>query len=95
VCMLDRAVDDDDKRYTESNDLFRFSTMEQKWELLDATRVSGSPPSPRFDHFMVSVGSDLYVFGGRGDTRHCNAGHRLGVRQIERLKMALQERCTG
>jgi N-acetylneuraminic acid mutarotase len=80
VCMLDRAGLSSSK---EVNDLFRFSTTEQTWELFDATRVSGSPPSPRYGHFMVSVGSDLYVFGGRGDTRHCG-----GVCQIERLQDA-------
>jgi N-acetylneuraminic acid mutarotase len=47
-----------------TNNLFRFSTTEQKWEQLNATRVSGSPPSPRSGHGMVAVGSDLYVFGG-------------------------------
>jgi hypothetical protein len=53
VCMLDRA--------DYSNELFRFSTTEQKWETL----IEGSPPSGRWGHGMVSVGSDLYVFGGR------------------------------
>ncbi len=52
VCMLHRPDD--------SVELFRFSTTEQKWEKLDA----GSPPSGRRGHGMVSVGSDLYVFGG-------------------------------
>ena len=49
------------------NELFRFSTTDQKWEQLDATRVSGSPPSARKRHGMVSVGSDFYVFGGYGE----------------------------
>ncbi len=56
VCMLDRAV--------YANELFRFSTTDQKWEQLDATRVSGSPPSARAGHGMVSVESDIYVFAG-------------------------------
>ncbi len=48
-----------------TNDLFRFSTTEQKWEQLNATRVSGSPPSEQLsDHGMEAVGSDLYVFNG-------------------------------
>jgi N-acetylneuraminic acid mutarotase len=47
-----------------SNTLFRFSATEQKWELLGAPQVLGSPPSARTDHGMVAVGSDLYVFGG-------------------------------
>jgi hypothetical protein len=46
--MLDRAGG--------SNELFQFSTTDLRWEQLDAIRVSGC--------CMVSVGSDLYVFGG-------------------------------
>ena len=90
--MLDCAV-------LPSNDFFRFSTTDQKWEQLDATRVSGSPPSARIDHTMVSVGSDFYVFGGKttsfvwrgniltitGEEGLCDDGHRLGACQIERL----------
>jgi hypothetical protein len=71
------------------NDFFRFSTTDLKWEQLDApARVSGSPPSRRYSHGMVSVGSDLYVFGGRDNTGEeglCDDGHRLGACQIERL----------
>ncbi len=81
-----------------SNELFRFSTTEQKWEQLNATRVSGSPPSPRYGHRMVAVGNDLYVFGGDaqstsgyglpagGNARRCDAGSRLGACQIERRR---------
>jgi hypothetical protein len=82
--MLDRAD------YT--NELFRFSTTDQKWEQLDATRVSGSPPS-QFEHGMVSVGSDLYVFAslfGSGEEGLCDDGRRLGACQIERLDDALR-----
>jgi hypothetical protein len=71
------------------NDFFRFSTTDLKWEQLGAAaRVSGSPPSRRYSHGMVSVGSDLYVFGGTGNTGEeglCDDGHRLGACQIERL----------
>jgi N-acetylneuraminic acid mutarotase len=56
--MLDRA------EMSLSNELFRFTTMKQLWEQLDATQVSGSPPRAREHLAMVSVGSDLYVFGG-------------------------------
>jgi hypothetical protein len=84
VCLLDRAG--------ASNELFRFSTTEQKWEQLDAPRVSGSPPSRRSGHGMVAVGSDLYVFGGyvfdgsvtQGEEKHCAAGRLLGACQIVR-----------
>ena len=77
VCMLDRAG--------LSKELFRFSTTKMQWEQLDAPQVSGSPPSTRYDHGMVAVGSDLYVFGGfsragvTGDTRGCDAGNRLAA----------------
>jgi hypothetical protein len=79
VGMLDRAGP--------SNELFRFSTTDLKWEQLDATSVSGSPPSARYSHGMVSVGSDLYVFGGFGigEEGLSYDGHRRGACQIERL----------
>jgi hypothetical protein len=74
-----------------SNELFRFSTTENKWEQLNATRVSGSPPSAREDHGMASVGSDLYVFGGysrfAGEEGLCDDGHRVGACPIERRAM--------
>jgi hypothetical protein len=80
--MLDRADGS-------SNELFRFSTTDLKWEQLDATSVSGSPPSARYSHGMVSVGSDLYVLLGRitttGEEELCDDGHRRGACQIERL----------
>jgi hypothetical protein len=76
------------------NELFRFSTTDRKWEL-DGTPVSGFPPAPpvsglppsaRSNHGMVSVGSNLYVFGGgtaTGEEGLCD-GYRLGACQIER-----------
>ena len=65
--MLDRAG-------PTSNELFRFSTTSVQWEQLDATRVSGSPPSPRYGHRMVAVGDDsLYVFGGYTETGDIDA----------------------
>jgi hypothetical protein len=50
--------------YSASNELFRFSTTELKWELLNVTRVSGSPPDPIPVDRMVAVGSALYVLMG-------------------------------
>jgi hypothetical protein len=77
VCLLDRAG--------ASNELFRFSTTEQKWEQLDAPRVSGSPPRPAEWVMMVAVGSDLYVsvestvpLASPGEQEMCAAGRRLG-----------------
>jgi hypothetical protein len=40
---------------------------------LGAKRVSGSPPSARSYHGMVSVGSDLYVCGGYTGTGDIDA----------------------
>ena len=62
--------------------IFRFLTTERKWEHLDASRVSGSPPSPRDFFGVVSVGSDLYVFGGYGvacleGTRYTKTGEQV------------------
>jgi hypothetical protein len=80
--------------YDTLNDCFRFSTTEKQWEQLGAPRVS--PPSARDGHAMVAVGSDLYVFGvntNHGDTRRCDAGHRLGACQIGRRRCSA--RCCG
>ncbi len=78
-----------------SNELFRFSTNQKKWEQVN---VSGSPPSARSHVSMVNtVGSDLYVFGGYyynpphpGEEGLCDDGHRLGACQIERPGDALR-----
>jgi hypothetical protein len=76
VGMLDRAGG----MSSFSHELFRFSTTGLKWEELDATRVSGSPPSRRSGHGMVSVRRDIYVFGGyiwssSGEEWLCEDGH--------------------
>ena len=57
-----------------SSELFQFSTTDLQWEQLDATMVSGSPPSARAGHGMASVGSDIYVFGGAGEEGLCDDG---------------------
>jgi hypothetical protein len=88
VCMLDRAG--------WSSNVVRFSTTTMQWEQLNASRVSGSPPSARYSHGMVAVGRYMYVFGGmtnEGDTRHCDAGRRLGAWKIERRRCSA--RCCG
>ena len=54
-----------------SGELFRFSTTMLQWEQLDATLVSGSPPSARFGHAMAAVGSDLFVFTGTREEARC------------------------
>ena len=73
--MLDRAGEF-------SNELFRFSTTTLQWEQLDVSRVSGSPPSGRYNHAMAAVGSDLYVFGGStgsGEEARCACWPPSGV----------------
>ena len=47
-----------------TNAFSRFSTTALQWEQLDGTKVSGVPPSVRYDHDMVAVGDRLYVYGG-------------------------------
>ena len=92
VCMLDHAGGSVSMT-GKSNELFRLSTTTMQWEQLDATRVSGIPPSGRSGHGIVALGSDLYVFGGykdSGDTRRCDAGIRLDACQLERLGVALR-----
>jgi len=93
VCMLERAGAryDGNTFYDQLNEFFRFSTTDQKWEQLDATLatlVSGLPKA-RSAHGMVSVGSDLYVFGGltRGEKGLCDDRHRLAACQIDLLGM--------
>ena len=39
----------------------------ESWALVEP--IEGAPPEPRSFHKMVSVGSDLYVFGGCGSLR--------------------------
>ena len=70
-----------------SNELFRFSTTTLQWEQLDAPQVSGSPPSARFGHSMVAVGSDLYVFGGASSSEKFNCLFRFSTtaRQWDQL----------
>jgi hypothetical protein len=53
---------------------------------LGVKRISGSPPSARSDHGMVSVGrTDLYIFGGsNGEEGLCDDGHFLSGCQTER-----------
>jgi hypothetical protein len=92
VGMLDRADDGSTEFFGSSSELFRFSITDLKWEQLDATRVSGLPLSAHTNLGMVSLGSDIYVFGrlrnslsNTGEEGLCDDGHRLGACQIERL----------
>ena len=65
------------RNYVSRSDFFRLSTTTFEWELLDAPRISGSPPSARNHHGMVVVGNDIYVFGGiSGEEGRCTAVHR-------------------
>ena len=44
------------------NDLFKLDLDTGEWHPI--TPRVGSPPSARYEHGMVAVGTDLYVFGG-------------------------------
>jgi N-acetylneuraminic acid mutarotase len=72
------------------NNFFLFSTTERKWEQLNATRVSGSPPSPRSGHRMVSVGSNLYVFGGFTNPDNSNEFFRFSATEKKWEKLDAQ-----
>jgi hypothetical protein len=68
------------------NDLFKLDLDTNEWNIIEPRGLV--KPSARIKHGMVSVGSDLYVFGGYGDPGEeglCDDGHRLGACQIERL----------
>ena len=52
------------------NDLYSFDLATKIWENISVPS-SGSVPSPRSFHKMVSVGKKLYIFGG------CGAGGRM------------------
>ncbi len=47
-----------------SDELWRFSTSTQVWQLVDFTAANEARPSARAQHTMTSVGLDLWVFGG-------------------------------
>jgi hypothetical protein len=49
-------------------DLWRFSTSTRGWERVDNTAANGAVPSGRASHVMTSVGLDLWLHGGTGDT---------------------------
>ena len=47
-----------------SNQLWNFSAG--LWSLLDASYVSGSPPSARYRHATAVIASTVYIYGGQG-----------------------------
>ncbi len=51
-----------------SNELWRFNTPTRGWERVDSTDANGDGPSARNMHVMTSVGLDLWVHGGYGDS---------------------------
>lgn len=52
-----------------TNDLWFFDSVGESWSRPD---VEGEPPSPRFGHDAVLVGSSLIVFGGRNESGDLN-----------------------
>ncbi|CAN8265741.1 unnamed protein product [Cochlearia groenlandica] len=51
------------------NDLYVFDLETQEWSIAPAT---GEAPFPCFGVSMVTIGSTIYVYGGRDDTRRYN-----------------------
>jgi hypothetical protein len=69
-----------------SNELFKLDLDNKEWHIIEPR--GSVKPSARENHRMVSVGSDLYVFGGytqTGEQGRCAAGHRQGACRIKRL----------
>ena len=48
--------------------LWRFDTYKRGWERVDNTAANGAAPSGRASHVLISVGLDLWLHGGTGDT---------------------------
>jgi hypothetical protein len=49
-------------------DLWRFDTSTRGWDRVDITTANGASPSGRASHVMTSIGLDLWLHGGSGDT---------------------------
>jgi hypothetical protein len=49
-------------------DLWRFDTSTRGWDPVDNTVTNGAAPSSRSSHVMTSVGLNLWLHGGSGDT---------------------------
>lgn len=63
-----------------TNDLYCFDTSKSEWLRVEA---KGVLPEPRSFHAMVSVGSNLYVFGGCGTKGRLNDLHRFNTEALE------------
>jgi hypothetical protein len=51
-----------------SAELWRFDTSTRGWQRVDNTAANGAAPTGRASHVMTSVGLDLWLHGGSGET---------------------------
>ena len=52
-------------------DIWRFSTIDMEWKIIDAAAADRSVPTGRIFHTMTALGRVLYVFGGQTSTGMC------------------------
>ena len=69
------------------NDLWQFNPEERTWTRLDAPNA----PEARSYHQMVSVGEELFVFGGCGAGGRLSDLHSFNTRTKEWSKMPKPE----
>jgi N-acetylneuraminic acid mutarotase len=62
------------------NDLYFFDTQTEIWNFIEEQH--GSPPPPRSFHKMVSIGADLYVFGGCGAENRLNDFYKFDTNTL-------------
>eukprot|EP00455_Lapot_gusevi_P045851 TRINITY_DN5928_c0_g1_i2.p1 TRINITY_DN5928_c0_g1~~TRINITY_DN5928_c0_g1_i2.p1 ORF type:complete len:1240 (+),score=239.82 TRINITY_DN5928_c0_g1_i2:112-3831(+) len=62
------------------NDVWRFSQLQFKWELLD---VASTQPEPRCGHVITYLNSDIFLFGGRNAAIYFNDLWRFSVTTLQ------------
>mmetsp|Transcript_26134 Transcript_26134/g.39552 ORF Transcript_26134/g.39552 Transcript_26134/m.39552 type:complete len:371 (+) Transcript_26134:91-1203(+) len=58
------------------NDLYQLDTTTRQWKLIE---TKGTPPTARSFHRMISIGDNLYVFGGCGEEGRLADLHKLDL----------------
>lgn len=66
-------------------DLWKFSTSENKWTKID---IHDDGPKPRSGHSIITIGSKIYVFGGK--TGNIHETNELWAFDIEKQKFELK-----
>ncbi|KAG7605329.1 Nitrile-specifier protein 5 [Arabidopsis thaliana] len=75
------------------NDLYVFDLGTQEWSIAPAT---GEAPFPCFGVSMVTIGSTIYVYGGRDDKRRYNGLHSYDTETNEwKLLSPVEEGLPG